>query len=136
MKNALVVLVFFIVIAAITWGIWAGHKSSSQVIASQAPSAPSNPPAQPVKPFTPPHPSPGFIASNDWQEFCNARDTTFRNNPDLAAEYKTLLTEMDKQQQEMEAAMIKADPKVAPLVVKLEAVRKSMSLPSGPVSAR
>jgi hypothetical protein len=51
-----------------------------------------------------------------------------QNNPDLAAEYKSLLAEMDEQQKALDAAMIKADPKVAPIVAKLQELRKKNSV--------
>jgi CHASE3 domain sensor protein len=132
MKNALVVLIFLIAVAAVTWGIWTSHKSSTKVLESQAP---STVPAQVVKPFHPP-PSSNFLAVNEWQELRSVRETTLKNNPDLAAEYKALLAEMDEQQKDLEAAMIKADPKVAPIVAKLEALRKHNSVSYQPVVGR
>ena len=62
------------------------------------------------------------------QELRSVRDTTLQNNPDLASEYKSLLAEMDQQQKDLDAAMIKADPKVAPVVAKLEELRKRNSV--------
>lgn len=132
MKNAVVVLSLLVAIAAVTWGVWVSHENSSKVLAVHAP---SNIPVLAAKPSAPQQ-SPSFLAYNEWQELRSARETTLKNNPDLAAEYKALLAEMDEQQKKMDAAMIKADPKVAPIVAKLEAMRKHSSVPNGTVSSR
>jgi hypothetical protein len=127
-KNALVVLILLVAIAAITWGIWVGHKNLGKILTA-------HPPSQAARPFAPPQ-SPSFLAFNEWKELCSVRETTLKNNPDLAAEYKALLAEMDEQQKKLDAAMIKADPKVASIVAKLEAMRKHNSVPNGTVSSR
>ena len=72
---------------------------------------------------------------SEWQELRSTRDTTLQSNPDLAAEYKSLLAEMDQQQKDLDAAMIKADPKVAPIVAKLEQLRKKNSVNRSPASS-
>jgi len=132
MKNLVLALVVLIVIAGVAYGIWASYKSSTNMVTAHAS---ATAPTQPVKPFTP-HPSPNFLALNEWQELRSARDATLRDNPDLAAEYKTLLAEMDEQQKDLDAAMIKADPNAAPIVAKLVALRQHNSVPNGPAAGK
>jgi len=61
---------------------------------------------------------------NDWQRLRAARDAALQANPDLAAEYKEIIQEMQMQQNELDVAMIKADPKVASIVAKLVELRQ------------
>ncbi len=107
MKRALVAFIFAAVIAAGVWGIWVGHNASSRITLAGA---------KPVNLY----PAPGkIVMSQNWKEFRAARVATFKDNPDLAAGYKQLLEEMADQQKEMDVAMIKADPKAAPIITKL-----------------
>ncbi len=79
----------------------------------------------------PPRPAPpptNMPLPSEWQELRAVRDITLQKRPDLAAEYKSLLAEMDDQQKRLDEAMIKADPKVAPIVAKLEQLRKKNSV--------
>jgi hypothetical protein len=68
---------------------------------------------------------------SDVQQLQTVREATLQANPDLAAEYKGIVDEMQAQQAKIEAAMVKADPKVAPIVAKLAAMRQS-SMPHPP----
>jgi hypothetical protein len=61
---------------------------------------------------------------SDWQEYHQTRDQTLRQNPDLSAKYKTLLSDISKQEENLDAAMIKSDPTVAPILAKLAALRE------------
>ena len=59
----------------------------------------------------------GGLSPEERQELMSARKAAMDANPDLAAEQKAL-------QEKINAAMIKADPKVAPLIAKMDAARK------------
>ena len=84
--------------------------------------APGNPAA------SPPHPA--FVSPNEFQQFRAARDAVLQANPDLAAEYKDIIHAMQDEQSKLDAAMIKADPKVAPIVAKLVALRQHNAAPA------
>ena len=64
------------------------------------------------------------LTQEEMQELKTAHDTALQNNPDLAAENKKLMEEMEAFHKKMDAAMIAADPNVAPLIQKMEASRK------------
>jgi hypothetical protein len=66
---------------------------------------------------------------SDFQRLRAARDAAFQAHPDLAAEYKDIIATMQKEQTELDAAMIKADPKAAPIVAKLVALRQRNGAP-------
>jgi FtsZ-interacting cell division protein ZipA len=132
MKLSLVFLIISIAVAVVIAGIWINHKSSLSKLASQEL---QNASKQLVRPSPPPT-SPGLLAMNEWQELHRVREATLANSPELKAEYKSLLAQMDEQQKKLDVAMIHADPKVAPIIAKLEAMRKHNSVPSGTVSSR
>jgi len=58
------------------------------------------------------------------QELKAAHDAALQANPDLATQEKTLHQEMEAFQKQLDAAMITADPKVAPLIQKMQAAHK------------
>ena len=60
----------------------------------------------------------GILTPEDRQELMAARQEAMQANPDLADQMKAL-------QQKINAAMIKADPKVAPIIAKVEAARQN-----------
>jgi hypothetical protein len=125
MKYAPLVLVFIAVIAAAAWGIWASHLGSSKATSTLSSTNPA--PEVGVKPPSPPPTSSTFLKPNEWQEFRSDRDAILNANRELASEYKALLNEMDGQQKDLESAMIKADPQVAPVITKIESMRKPVS---------
>lgn len=128
MKSFPLVLIFFIVVAAVAWAAWAGHQRSNTVISSAAPNvvaAPST--AHPNVA----HPAPSnLMISGEWREYHALQQKTLAENPELAAEYKAILNQMEAQQKALEAAMVKADPKVAPIVAKLDKIRQHNTLAS------
>ncbi len=89
----------------------AGSASVIPAANSQAPAA-----AQP-------HQAP-FVSQDEFRQLQSARDAALQANPDLAAEYKQIISDMQAQQVKFDAALIKADPKVAPVVAKLVALRQ------------
>src|SRR5262249_12872006 len=89
-------LVGIILVAAL--GVWLSHKHIGKGSASNSSSAIG------VKPPTPPPTFSSSIKSNDWQEFRSDRQAALEAHPDLASEYKGLMTEMLDQQKELESA--------------------------------
>jgi hypothetical protein len=81
--------------------------------------------------FPPPHPHDGpgghmgGLTPKVRQELMAARQEAMQANPELAAEQKAL-------QEKINAAMIKADPNVAPIIAKLEAARQHHEGQGGP----
>jgi hypothetical protein len=126
MKTLAVIVITFCAALFVGWLLWGHHEngSSKSVIVAHAPATNAIPPL----PSRPPAPASNLPLPSEWQELRSVRDTTLQNNPDLAAEYKSLLAEMDQQQKDLDAAMIKADAKVAPIVAKLEQLRKKNSV--------
>ena len=66
----------------------------------------------------------GPPTATDLQDYQRARRLVLHENPQLVAEYKEIVDEMNKHQEDIEAAMVKCDPKVAPIVAKLAAMRE------------
>jgi hypothetical protein len=91
--------------------------SSSETSAAHAPATPPG-----AAPAASTHA--GMLAPNEWQEFRSARQAILQSNPDLNTEYKAIIQAMQDQQAKLEEAMVKADPKVAPIVAKLAALRQ------------
>lgn len=65
---------------------------------------------------------PATLSEAEWTEYRFERLTVVRTNPDLAAASEALKADTKKQAQAVEAAMVKTDPSVAPLLVKLAAL--------------
>jgi len=121
MKKALWGLGIVVAGAAIFGLGWLSHSGPDKTAAAAA--SPHVAVGNPY-PNTPPPPDPRVVTQDEWQQLRAVRDATLQANPDLAAEYKQLVAEMQAQQAKFDAAMIKADPKVAPLVAKLVALRE------------
>jgi hypothetical protein len=66
------------------------------------------------------------------QELKSAHDAAIQANPDLATEGKQLQEQMEAFKKKMDAAMIAADPNVAPIIQKMEANHKHHGGPGGP----
>ena len=121
MNTFVCVVITVCLTLGVGWLIWGQHKTPIKSIGTAYPPTKSS-----VIATTPRRP-PNIPMPKEWQELRLVRETTLQSNPDLAAEYKSLLAEMDEQQKEMDAAMMKVDPKVAPIVAKLEQLRKRNS---------
>jgi len=65
------------------------------------------------------------------QELNQARQDAFQANPDLAAEGKALKEQEEAFHKKLEAAMIKADPKVEPILAKMKEGRPHHEGPDG-----
>ena len=133
MKTFVVIVTTFAVALALGWFLGGRQSHVTPVPATFPPVAHA-----PVTSTIPPVPSPAssppsnLPLPSEWQELRAVRNITFQNNPALAAEYKSLLAEMDDQQKRLDEAMIKVDPKVAPIVAKLEQLRKKNSVTHSP----
>jgi len=60
---------------------------------------------------------------SDFQRLRAARDAVFQANPGLQAKNAKLIEEMRALQDKIDAAMIKADPTIAPLLSRFEGGR-------------
>jgi hypothetical protein len=60
------------------------------------------------------------ISPAEWQEVRTARDAAMKANPDLLKTSADIAAKMREFQQKLDAAMIQANPKVAPTIAKLE----------------
>ncbi len=75
--------------------------------------------------------SPRSALVNEWDEYHMDWHRVLQSKPALAAEYQQLLAEIHAQGQKVDAAMIQADPKVAPILAKIEAMRKPVAAAAG-----
>jgi Spy/CpxP family protein refolding chaperone len=66
----------------------------------------------------------GGLSQDDMEEMREAREAALQADPALAAEGKALQEKQRAYQKKVEAAMIKADPDVAPILAQLEAMRQ------------
>lgn len=127
MKKLVAILICVVAALAVGWGLWANHERASKTVAA-------NPPINLAPGVWPKPPSPVPVSSTavkpkEWQEFQADRDTTLKTDAAIAPEYQALLAEMQTQQNALDAAMIKADPKVALALAKLELIRKHVPAP-------
>jgi hypothetical protein len=63
----------------------------------------------------------GMLTKEEWQELKSAHDAALQANPALGTEGEQLKSQMEAFHQKMNAAMIKADPSVEPILQKMEA---------------
>jgi hypothetical protein len=128
MKRGLLLIV---VLGGVASLIWAGverygfYKGTANPSTAAAISKPSVPPANP------PALSP-LVAVAEWQRYHNARQGALQANPALQSEYQDILQKMDAQQAADFAAIVKVNPKVAPVVAKLVALRAQHGTPITP----
>jgi hypothetical protein len=118
-KAALIVFVLLLVFSA-GFGLGTWYAKPKKVTPIPSPYAKALPPGPPPL---------NLPTALEWQDFRATREKTLHDNPDLAAEYQKLLAEANKHQQDIDAATIKADPSVAPLVAKLAAMRQRSEIP-------
>jgi hypothetical protein len=119
MKNVpWVIWIVFIVIAGTGWGLWIHDRlaTSNHAIVSTTATVPRmNPPASRYIPIP---------NQTLWHEYMLTRQKVLEENPDLAAEFNELQGEFGTQQKDLEAAMIKIDPKVRSILTKVNAARQ------------
>jgi CHAT domain-containing protein len=98
----------------------ASTTKSATATAPRAATIPNHPPM----PIGPQPAQPLAVTPAEIQQMRAARQTALDSNPDLAAEYKQIQADLQAQQARLEADMIKADPKVAPLIAKMAELRQ------------
>ena len=74
----------------------------------------------------------GPLTGEEKEELRQAHDAAMQADPALDAEGKDLKEKMNAYRKKVDAAMIKADPKVAPIIAKLEAAHPHHEGPDGP----
>lgn len=67
---------------------------------------------------------PSTMSEAEWTEYRFERLAVVRANPDLAAASQQLKADTEKQEQAVEAAMVKADPSIASLLARRAALLK------------
>ncbi len=82
------------------------------------------------RPVAPPIPPSTVVTQSEWQQVSSAREGALQSNSDLALERKQVLDALEAQKAQFDAAMIKADPKVAPIVAKLNQLHGSNGAPA------
>jgi hypothetical protein len=124
MKDAgwIVSALLFGIIVGFGLGTWYAKPVTSAyptrpIMTENQPPGMPQPPAMTAESAKPPTP-------DEWQDYHKTREQVLQTNPQLAAEYHELLDEINKHQQDIEAAMVKADPKAAPIVTKLASMRE------------
>lgn len=60
------------------------------------------------------------MTPEEWQELRTARQAALKANPDFVAKSAQLAAKMRAFQEKLDAAMVKTDPKLAPILVKFE----------------
>jgi hypothetical protein len=133
MQKIVIFLSGMVVMALLIWGYQEGfqlHHQETLVAAQPTPPHPPPPPIQPTSPLYRPNP-------NLFKEYRLAREKVLADNHDLAVEYQSVLDAMRAEEAVIDATMSKSDPKMAPIVAKLEAARKQSvpqaAQPSAPV---
>ena len=98
----------------------------------------NTPPANPP-PHGPGGPPPGghlggmnVLTPEERDQLKSAHDAALAANPALDAEFKDLQEKQKALQEKIKAAMIKADPSVAPILAKMEAAHHHDGPPGGP----
>ena len=117
------------------FGLGFSQGVTGKALAGSAPSA-----GAPAASVAPGNPAPNiphtlFISPEENQRLRADREAAMRANPDLVAEETEISREIQAQLAKMDAAAIKADPKVAPILAKLAALHHPNSphaLPSAP----
>jgi hypothetical protein len=70
------------------------------------------------------------ITPEEWQELRAARAAAIKANPSFIAENAKLLARMRALEDKLDAAMIKADPTITPVIAKFEANRPRPGAPT------
>ncbi len=65
---------------------------------------------------------PATMTDTEWTEYRLERVATLRANPELASEARQLAADTETQARAVEAAMVKVDPSVAPILAKVAAL--------------
>ena len=76
------------------------------------------------------------LTPEDLQELRTARVQAMKSNPELVANAKRIADQMRAFEDKLDAAMIKADPNVSPLIAKFEGGHKAPGAPGAPQSVK
>ena len=124
MKKVLSLIVVLGLTASLIWiGVerYGFHKkTSSKALFTSQGSNPNAPALNRLPPLA-------LMASDEWQKYRAARESALHADPALQAEYKDILQKIDTQQTGLDAAMLKADPKLTSVVAKLVALHNQHS---------
>ena len=71
------------------------------------------------------------ITPEEWQELRAAHTAALQANPDLTAEHTKLMERMRTFEDKLDAAMIKINPAIAPIIAKFEVNRPHPGAPAG-----
>jgi hypothetical protein len=74
----------------------------------------------------------GILSDTEKQELHAAHDAAYQADSSLATEESDLKAKMEAFHEKVNAAMVKADPKVAPILAKLDAAHHHGGGPQGP----
>lgn len=122
-------LIVVIVVGAGLFGLgWMSHG-----VVGKTPTDSPVLPGAPVTNVAPGNPAPNitrefphslFISPGEIQRLRADRETVLQANPDLAAEYQQIISGLRAVQSQMDADAIKADPKAAAIIAKLNALHQ------------
>jgi len=105
MKSAVLPIVLSLCLASMAY---------SKAAVATTDTAPTAPPAAPIVT------SSTTLTPEEWQELRTARQAALKANPDFAAKAAQLSAKMRAFEEKLDAAMIKTDPKLAPILAKFE----------------
>jgi len=130
-KNILLVAVFVAVICLV-WVAGDRYGSRQTAVVRTLPAEVAGQPNAPAVTHPTAPPTPALMPAGDWVKYRDARQAALQADPSLQTAYTAILKEMDAQQTKLDAAMVKIDPQMAPVVAKLEALRALHSGTSHP----
>ncbi len=133
MKKILALIVVVLLLGG-AWA-WVGIERFGHPTQTPAPWAKASQasPAKAEAPVAPP--APALMRAANGQKYHSARQAALAAHPELQNEYKDILKTMDGQQAKLDAAMLKADPKLGPVMAKLQALRAQHSGAPRPAGA-
>ena len=124
MKKNILIVVLIVALGYTTWLAFGGHNSQPK----DTPKAATTLTPNHLAPSSAIHPIPTpLMARDEWQKYRSAREKALQDTPALQAEYQDILKGMDAQQGKLDAAMLKADPKLGPVLAKLNALKAQHS---------
>jgi hypothetical protein len=118
MKRSILFLFLALSLAGIAWA---------------QPAGPTSPPAHSPPLNTPPATTdPMAITPDEWREVRAAHSAVLQANPSLLAEHEKLVERMRALEDKIDAAMVKADPTLSPIIAKFEGNRPHPGTPAAP----
>ena len=111
-----------------------GRISNPAQVAQISPAVTRSAPNSPVITHIIPRVAASTITPSLWQEYAQARQKALQQNPELAAEYKELQADMQVQMKKLETVIVRTDPKTAPIIAKVHAMRERRMAMDAPAS--